>query len=373
MVAMNNRGSIFPIIPIIVSIIVISAVAVYPQLEKIWSSPLAPSMEFPTSSSPTLSPPQVIELSQQNDDLQTFDSSTLENQPTPNPNNLTQLNQSKPFCGGPEVLYILGVGADSGIDYYYGLADIIRLVRVDFVTPKVTVLTIPRDFWVEIPDLETKYEITHGKINQAYLYGGSGMGYYSGPGGGPGLLARTLEHNFTIHVDHYTAINMETFAKIIDAVGGVDVSLPYAVDGKTAGRGYYPAGRNHLTGEQALDLARIRLPYNDFIRQDNQSIVIDAMIEKFKDPLVFIKIPNLINTFQDSILTDLSLKQISQFICLYPKLRRENIRFTGLPSEIMSNGRIYSPQQKDYTYIIEADFEIVKDYITHFKDGTWPE
>ena len=123
-------------------------------------------------------------------------------------------------------MFVLGVGADSGQDYRYGLADVIRVARIDFIIPRVTMLAMPRDLWVEIPEINTKYDITHGKLNQAYFYGGPGMGYYDGPGGAPGLLARTLDLNFGLRVDHYGAVNMQTFVKIVDAVGGIDIYLP---------------------------------------------------------------------------------------------------------------------------------------------------
>jgi anionic cell wall polymer biosynthesis LytR-Cps2A-Psr (LCP) family protein len=65
---------------------------------------------------------------------------------------------------------ILAVGADNRADnYIYGLADVIRLVDIDFVTPRVTVFSLPRDLWVEIPDISDHYGITHGKLNQAYF------------------------------------------------------------------------------------------------------------------------------------------------------------------------------------------------------------
>src|SRR5690242_12684786 len=58
------------------------------------------------------------------------------------------------LCGAPAVMNILAIGTDARADSYnYGLADVIRLVRVDFVNPKVTVLEFPRDLWVEIPDI----------------------------------------------------------------------------------------------------------------------------------------------------------------------------------------------------------------------------
>src|SRR4030043_502604 len=102
----------------------------------------------------------------------------------------------------------------------FGCADVIRIFRVDFTTHKVSILTLERDIWVEIPGISDHYGITHGKLNQAYLFGNPGMGYYDGPGEGPGLLALTLEQNFGLSVDHYLAIDTQTFVKMIDATGG---------------------------------------------------------------------------------------------------------------------------------------------------------
>jgi hypothetical protein len=87
------------------------------------------------------------------------------------------------LCGAPPVMNILIVGSDQrGDSYKYGLADVIRLVRVDFVNPKVTVLEIPRDLWVEIPDIVDNLNgQDHEKLNQAYLYGNKGFGYTNDP------------------------------------------------------------------------------------------------------------------------------------------------------------------------------------------------
>ena len=110
----------------------------------------------------------------------------------------------KPLCGGPPVMNILAVGSDARGDHYlYGLADIIRLVRVDFVNAQVGILEVPRDLWVDIPEISDHYGITQGKLNQAYLYGNKGLGYYDDADQGPGLLARTLNLNFGARPDHY--------------------------------------------------------------------------------------------------------------------------------------------------------------------------
>jgi LCP family protein required for cell wall assembly len=273
---------------------------------------------------------------------------------------------------------ILAVGSDNRDEsYLYGLGDVIRIVRIDFVTPKVNVFSLPRDLWVEIPGISDHYGITHGKLNQAYFYGTPGMGYYQGLGGGAGLLADTLEVNFGLRVDHYGVVNMRTFVKIIDAVGGVDVNLPGDVDGRPSADfpfdlGYFSAGEHHLNGEQALNLARIRHNYSDFFRADNQNRMLCALKEKITTPAILPEIPQLIADLRESVNTDLSQQQLEQLACLAPKLKPENLLFTGLPQELLSSGQVYSPQQKDDTYIVDADPQAIQDYAGRFMAGSWP-
>jgi len=85
-----------------------------------------------------------------------------------------------PLCGGPRIMNILLIGSDTrGTDYTYGLADVTRVVRVDFVKPSVTMLDFPRDLWVEIPYISSHLNgQDHEKLNQAYLYGNPGDGFH---------------------------------------------------------------------------------------------------------------------------------------------------------------------------------------------------
>jgi LCP family protein required for cell wall assembly len=184
------------------------------------------------------------------------------------------------------------------------------LVRVDSVNPKVTVLEIPRDLWVEIPDIADNLDgQDHEKLNQAYLYGNHGFGYTDDPAQGPGLLARTLTLNFGTNIAHYAAVNMQTFVKIVNAVGGIDVTLPETVDGRTATdtnkRLLFSQGTHHLDGISALTLARIRIE-GTFARADNQNRVLCALRDKLTSGDVVTRIPELIQSFQDAIQTDSS-------------------------------------------------------------------
>ena len=287
---------------------------------------------------------------------------------------------AQPVCGGPPLMYILGIGADSDDkDYLYGLADVIRIVRVDFVTPKVSVLTIPRDLWVEIPDIKEAYveSLSYAKLNQAYFYGGPGMSYSEGPGGGPGLLARTLVYNYDLYVDHFGAVNMRAFVKIVDALGGIDIYLDQDWDGRpvdenTVDMGYFTAGQHHMSGAEALRFSRIRKKYSEVTRTDNQTLIICAVKEKIMTPEVLGFIPNLINALIGAIQTDLTPAQISQLACLLPKLAKDNLQFVRFPDEMMVQGSVYDPHLKNTTFIWDIPVEDIVAFIDDFKNDAIP-
>ena len=281
------------------------------------------------------------------------------------------------LCGAPPVMNILAIGTDArGNNYTYGLADVIRLIRVDFVNPRVSVLEIPRDLWVQIPDIADNINgQDYEKLNQAYLYGNPGFGYTDDPAQGPGLLARTLTLNFGTQLDHYAAVNMRTFEKIVNAVGGIDVTLPKAVDGRTATdtskRLLFPAGTHHLDGIRALTLARIRIE-GGFARAENQNRVLCALRDKLTSPNTITKIPELIKSFKGAIQTDLSPQQLSQLACIGTQMRSGNIVFATFPSEFFKQTRQYDPVFKKNVFVWDVDFQILRDYIGRFNDGTWP-
>jgi LCP family protein required for cell wall assembly len=359
------------------AILLLVGIFAYPRLQELWTQPLGASLDLPTLT-PTETP--IDNTATPASVAQADTESTPEVADTAIPPSVTPAPTptTAPLCGGPPTMTILGVGADSrGDTYLYGLADVIRVARVDFVTPKITVLSIPRDIWVEIPGIADHYDITHGKLNQSYLYGGVGLGYYDGPGFGPGLLARTLDQNFGLRVDHYGAVNMTTFERIVDAVGGIDIFLPEPVDGRpiddqTEDMGFFRSGEHHFNGNQALRFSRIRKKYNDFTRMSNQNMVLCALREKILSPAVLPDVPEIILAFQDSVQTDLSLEQLSQLACVAPQVKSENLIFTGVPEELLEATREYSPQLKDTTFAYSIDPDEFRQFMADFQSGAWP-
>jgi LCP family protein required for cell wall assembly len=281
-----------------------------------------------------------------------------------------------PVCSGPQSMYILLIGSDTRFDNYKaGLSDSMRVVRADFVHPGLMYLTFQRDLYVEIPDIANHNSITHGKLNQAYLYGNPGFGYYSGAGQGPGLLAKTLEKNFGTHVDHYVAVNTQTFVRIIDALGGIDVNLPATIDGRIEGSGdkdlVFPAGQQHLDGYHAMLLSRVR-PNGDLERSATQNLILQALAAKILTPSSLPLMPRVVEAFYGSVQTDLNATDIAKLLCLGALLTPDKVQAVEFPPELFTGSRVQDPVL-GYTFVWDVDFSILRAYVQYFNKGTWPQ
>jgi LCP family protein required for cell wall assembly len=136
-----------------------------------------------------------------------------------------------------------------------GRSDTIIIVRVDPVTNHASMVSFPRDLWVQIPGHD------HAKINTAFL-GDAKAGL-----SGPELLIATIKLNFGIDINHYAQVDFAGFRGLVDAVGGVTVYLPAPVrDHDTTvspprnetGLDIRQTGCVQLNGTQALAYVRSR-------------------------------------------------------------------------------------------------------------------
>jgi LCP family protein required for cell wall assembly len=152
---------------------------------------------------------------------------------------------------------------DSGASLMPGAqrSDVIMLARVNAARTAAVVVSIPRDTWVPVPG--------HGmaKINAAYAYGG------------PTLLVRTIEALTNVRVDHFATIDFAGFRAMVDAVGGIDVTV---AERTTFGPIVFEPGRNHLDGQRALAYVRQRhgLPEGDLSRVERQQNALRALLAK---------------------------------------------------------------------------------------------
>ncbi|MBT3336334.1 MAG: LCP family protein [Anaerolineae bacterium] len=341
------------------------------MISQLWLKPLGPSLQLPANTylPAATFPPTWTPFVEEN--LAPGHPSTG----TPAPAATATATPRTAVCGGPDAMMILAIGSDQrGDSYLYGLGDVIRLVRVDFLNPGVSIMSLPRDLYVEIPGISDHYDITHGKLNQSYLYGNPGFGYYDGAGLGPGLMARTLAHNFGAQPDQYIAVNMQTFVNIVNAVDGITVTLDETIDGRAADQTsrddlVFYAGTHYLSGKEALQLARLR-PYGVFNRAKAQNEVLCGLYEKLLSPSVVGNIPGVINSFENNVQTDLSPAQIGQLTCLATQLDGSNITFYNWPEDIFVGTRVDDPVL-GRTFIWDVDFDLMRSYIDAFSRGEW--
>ena len=281
-----------------------------------------------------------------------------------------------PVCGGPASMSILLIGSDSRADNYYtGLSDSMRIVRADFVHPGIMSLTFQRDLYVAIPGISDHAGITHGKLNQAYLYGNPGFGYYDGPGQGPGLLAATLEQNFGAHVDHYVALNTATFVRVVDTLGGIDINLPHAVDGRVKGSRdpnlIFPAGTQHLDGYHTMLLARLR-PQGDLERSAVQNLILQALAAKILSPSALPQMPRVVEAFYGAVQTDLNGDDIARLLCLGSLVTPDKFVSVDFPADLFTGTRVQDPVL-GYTFVWDVDFNMLRAYVQYFNQGAWPQ
>ena len=265
----------------------------------------------------------------------------------------------EPICGNDSEWIVLLVGIDyQGNGYLYGLADVIRLARIDFINGTINMIGIPRDLLVDVPEQSLSVEGPI-KINQAYLFGTKGMGHFSGSGYGAGSLAEVIQYNFGISADHYGVINFDTFVKFIDAIGGIEVDLPQAVTDPEFGD--YNAGKQWLSGDRALKLARIRTLYSDAFRVSNQTIIMRAVLDKMMTPSMILKVPGLLIRFKDAFLTDLSIEQLTTLgLCFLNKFDSNNLKTYTIPSDLLTSDSVFIPTLSNRAFVYHWDERLIQ-------------
>ncbi len=297
---------------------------------RFWNKPLAKPLPtiMPTATMGSITTPQAkitpTAQSQQNTPVAS---------PTPKPS-ATPTEALHPMCGGPaKGLNILVLGTNHG---FYDLADVIRVVHVDFVKGEVYVVPLPRDLKINLPPNATKYKSPQ-KLNEGYFLGTPAWQFGANEGSGAALMAQTLAYNFGISVDNYVVVSGEGFRKLVDALGGVQVYLPTRVKDEHQAHADFPPGYQTLDGYHAWLLARIRSDVGDLGRIDRQTLIVKALLRRITNPNILPKLPQLAKIYKSLVLTDLSPKQINELICLLQKMDnpKEHIHFYSVPRGLL--------------------------------------
>lgn len=197
-------------------------------------------------------------------------------------------------------------------------SDTIMVATLEPRTQSAALLSIPRDLWVAIPDMDGG--VIYHKVNTAHFWGQ--YWHYpdgkEGTDGGPELAKRTVEYNFGVPIHYYVRIDFKGFEKVVDLLGGIDIDVPrdlvdyaYPLEndaGVTTVR--FAAGRQHMDGVTALRYARTRNPDSDFGRMARQRQVLMAIRDRALQLDVLPKLPQLLMTMRDAFDTDIPLDQV---------------------------------------------------------------
>ncbi len=213
--------------------------------------------------------------------------------PTPDP---ARLQRTENF---------LVLGADVRPGPWMMHTDSIMLMAIDHDTEQVGVLSVPRDLWVDIPGWGAD------RINSAYFLGD----YTKYKGGSPALAKVVAEKTLGVPIQHVVLIKMDGLAKLVDALGGVTVTLDCPLyeqtpDPKNPNKlvnWSLPAGDVKLNGEEARKFATYRYLTSDFGRAKRQQQLIWAIRNQAKSVNILPRIPQLWSALSGTFSTDLSV------------------------------------------------------------------
>jgi len=236
--------------------------------------------------------------------------------------------------------------------------DTIMIVSYDVKNDKMSVLQILRDTYV----IDTADENKGRRINSVFT-----AGYRNTTGktkdkiiGGMKALKTVVEDTFGIAIDKYVYVDLNGFERIVDAVGGVGVTIQQDMFYEDPGQDLYidlKAGYKVLNGDEALDFVRFRADYaeGDLGRVDAQKIFMSAFIKKLLSASTVGKLPNLLNTVYDYLVTDLTTSDCTYFIRNVTGVSLDNILFYTTPGQYYrkDNGAVY------YSLYSDENLEII--------------
>src|SRR5215469_2879355 len=182
----------------------------------------------------------------------------------------------------------------------FGRSDTIMILHIPAGGGQRPVLiSIPRDSYVYIPGYG------HNKINAAYAFGG------------PALLAKTIQTDTGLYINHYMNIGFGGFVNVVNSVGGVRLCVPAAIHDQASGLNLN-AGCQVLNGGQALAWVRDRHSFatSDLQREQDQRIFLAALLKKMTSMGV------ILNPFQSlpaasGVASNMSVDQATQLYQLW--------------------------------------------------------
>jgi len=236
---------------------------------------------------------------------------------------------------------VLLLGRGGGTHDAPDLTDTIMLASIDPINRTSTLLSIPRDFWVDVPN-DGAMKINAAWETGKYKYLGKTSNDNSNPQAvqaGFDLIDQTVENVVGVPIHYNVLLNFQAFRQAVDTLGGVDVTVPTDLFDPTmawenAGNSILAkAGSQTFDGKHALTYVRSRETSTDFARSERQRTVLLALKEKAKTLGTLsnpVKISGLVNSFGNNVQTDLSLSDGSRLYNIFKDVSSANTKSIGL-------------------------------------------
>jgi LCP family protein required for cell wall assembly len=238
------------------------------------------------------------------------------------------LSSQTGFMGGGQRVNVLVLGyGGAGHDGAY-LTDSMLLISLLPATGGTTLISVPRDLWVQVPPASG----TYSKINTAYQDGLTN-GYNGLPAGKMAAgaeAARKVTDATGLPVSYWLTIDFQGFRQLVDALGGVDIAVPVAFtaqyprnDDPAIDPGWktihFNAGPQHMNGEQAIEYARARYvtdplsEASDFARSVRQQLLVHALLDRARQVRAWPGLSGATDALQRTLYTNLSLTDLLLF------------------------------------------------------------
>ncbi|MCR5584485.1 MAG: LCP family protein [Lachnospiraceae bacterium] len=212
------------------------------------------------------------------------------------------------------VINVLLIGAENLKNQEFGRSDSMMIASVNVSEGTFKIISLMRDMFVRIPEIED--EVTYGKLNASYAHGG------------PELLMDTVALNFGIQCDSYVVVDFDAFEKIIDLMGGVEISLTSAEAKYLNTTNYISkkeyrnvvSGKQILNGNQALGYCRVRkVAASNGMQSDNgrvyrQGLVVNSLFNKMQSADLF-KLWSIYTTAIDYVIIPADQKEQIEKMC----------------------------------------------------------
>ncbi len=225
-----------------------------------------------------------------------------------------------------EIQFVLMGIDDGGLKPKRGVrTDTIILMSANFENGDIKALTVPRDSRVDVKGKKDK-------LNHAHSYGGKE------------LAMTTINDYLGTDMKYYVRVDFEGVMKIVDAIGGVDMTVPVNMkyDDPTAKPQLHinlKKGEQTLSGKQSHDLLRFRhnngtdyYPHG-YTREEVQQMWLKEFIRSALKPKNIIKLPKMIETYFDSVDTNIPIKDMISYALKANKLNVDSIDFRSTPPE----------------------------------------